>query len=113
MTATQQQAAATQQQMEQMQAELQWRDEEEQERRTQAAINDAIIKERERTEQIQAAESRGMANAIKATDRGAPPTYFSAPADAKDVRYCRQCGNACRVGDKFCGQCGRKAEEIF
>lgn len=105
------QVAATQQQVAQMQTELQMRDEEDRERRTQAAIDEAIAKERQHNEQIQAEESRAIANAMKATGGGAPPIYNSAPADAKTVRYCRQCGNECHIGDKFCTRCGCKAEE--
>lgn len=30
------------------------------------------------------------------------------PVAGANVRYCTSCGNACQVGDKFCGQCGAK-----
>lgn len=104
------QVAAAEQQAAQMQAELQMHEEQERERRTQAAINEAIAKERQRNEQTRL-ESGAMANTTEVTGGRAPPIYNSAPADAKTVRYCRQCGNACRVGDKFCTQCGCMQEE--
>lgn len=96
-----------QQQYNQMAGELQMRDEEDRERRTQAAIDDAIAKERLRNEQVQAEANR------LAAARGAdtPPVYSSAPVNAKAVRYCRQCGGGCELFDKFCTQCGCRIPE--
>ncbi len=109
--ASQGQVAETQQQAAQMQAEMQMREEQERERRMQAAIDEAIAKERQLNEQTQVKESRAIANTWEVTAGQASPIYNSALADAKTVRYCRQCGNACRVGDKFCTHCGCMQEE--
>jgi rubrerythrin len=95
-----------QQQYDQMSSEQQKRDDEEREKRTQAAIDEAIAKERLRNEQIQAGASR-----VDAKDADTPPKYSGAPVDVKAVRYCRKCGRGCESSDKFCTQCGCKVEE--
>jgi hypothetical protein len=89
-----------------MAGELQMRDEEDRERRTQAAIDDAIAKERLRNEQVQAEANRQAARGVDT-----PPVYSSAPVNAKAVRYCRQCGGGCELFDKFCTQCGCRIPE--
>lgn len=91
----------------QMASELRRRDEEERERRTQAAIDEAIAKERQRVEQVQGGES-GTA----ATGRvESPPVYSSGKGDVKAERYCGSCGGGCKASDKFCTSCGCKLEE--
>jgi len=98
---------AQQQQYTQMSSELQRRDEEDRERRTQAAIDEAIAKERLRNQQAQAETNR-----VVATGADTPPTYSNAaPVNVKAVRYCRQCGGSCEASDKFCTQCGCRVQE--
>mgnify|MGYP006877403929 CR=1 FL=1 len=60
-------------------ADRKWREERENERRTQLAIDEAIAKEKSRTE-----------------NQGA------------NMRYCSNCGNACERKDKFCSKCGQR-----
>lgn len=83
-------------QNDQMANELRRRDEEDRERRTQAAIDEAIAKERQRVEQVQAGES-GIQNG-------------SVKGDVNAEKYCRRCGGGCRANDRFCTSCGCKLE---
>ncbi len=39
---------------------------------------------------------------------GPPPSAYAGP----DVVFCTQCGNHCKVGDKFCSRCGLKLPEV-
>lgn len=88
-----------------MENELRRRDEEERERRTQAAIDEAIAKERQRVEQVQAGERGAQTGPV-----GSPPIYSSGKGDVNAEKYCRHCGNGCRASDKFCTACGCKLE---
>ena len=89
----------------QMANELRRRDEEERERRTQAAIDEAIAKERQRVEQVQAGESGTQTGRVES-----PPVYSSGKGDVNAEKYCRHCGGGCRASDKFCTSCGCKLE---
>ncbi|KAL5371813.1 hypothetical protein DPSP01_013994 [Paraphaeosphaeria sporulosa] len=85
-------------------AEMQWaaekaavdkrREEEERDRRTQLALDEAIAKERQRTESTQSSRQPGVGE-----------------KQAPNVRYCPSCGHACLRGAKFCSMCGEKQPE--
>jgi hypothetical protein len=97
-------------------AERKRREEEERDRRTQQAIDEAIEKERSRTEQIEAAPRNTISNtggAGTAYCAGDVPPYSShdpKTCERKEVntRYCSECGNLCKREDKFCNRCGFK-----
>lgn len=89
----------------QMANELRRRDEEDRERRTQAAIDEAIAKERQRVEQVQAGESGTQTGRVEF-----PPVYSSGKGDVNAKKYCRHCGGGCGASDKFCTSCGCKLE---
>jgi rubrerythrin len=89
----------------QMANELRRRDEEDRERRTQAAIDEAIAKERQRVEQVQAGESGTQTGRVEF-----PPVYSSDKGDVNPKKYCRRCGGGCGASDKFCTSCGCKLE---
>jgi hypothetical protein len=97
-------------------AEHQRREEEERARRTQQAIDEVIEKERSRTEQIEAAPRHTISNtggagtAYRADDVRSYPSYDPKISDRKEVntRYCSECGNLCKLQDKFCSRCGFK-----
>lgn len=87
------------------------REEEEMDRRTQLAIDEAIQKERSRTEQIGSEQRRGeTVGADHPLIMVAPPSY-EITAGGKvggTVRYCSECGNGLKVRDRFCSNCGCK-----
>lgn len=87
--------------------ELRRRDEEDRDRRTQAAIDEAIAKERQRVQQVQAGESVTQNGSVQS-----PPVYSSGKGDVKVERYCGSCGSGCRASDKFCTGCGCKLETL-
>lgn len=89
----------------QMANELRRRDEEDRERRMQAAIDEAIAKERQRVEQVQGGESRTQNGRVES-----PPVYSNVKGDVNAEKYCRRCGGGCRASDKFCTSCGCKLE---
>lgn len=90
----------------QMANELRRRDEEDRERRTQAAIDEAIAKERQRVEQVHQAGESG----IQTGGVVSPPVYSSVKGDVNAEKYCRRCGGGCRASDRFCTSCGCKLE---
>jgi len=87
------------------------REEKERDRRTQLAIDEAIQKEPSRTEQIGSDQRQGeTVRADHPVIMVAPPSY-EITAGGKvgaTVRYCSECGNSCKVRDRFCSNCGCK-----
>jgi len=95
----------------------QWRrEEEERERRTQFAIDEAIAKERSKNAAVEAEPRYAIAKPkgtgiIDAYD-DAPPysSYNRGPAADENkgatTHYCPECRNVCKLGDKFCSRCG-------
>jgi len=75
-------------------------EEEEQKRRTQLAIDEAIAKERARTEQQARAAVQPNPNISG---------HLDVPVNRQaGDRYCVECGLACKREDKFCSRCGAK-----
>jgi hypothetical protein len=97
-------------------ADKQKREEEERDRRTQLAIDEAIQKERSRIELTEAQQDYSEATTAQTgrrdrTDNATPYSSY----DSKDgerlgasTRYCPECGNVCKIEDKFCNRCGFK-----
>lgn len=93
-------------------ADKQKRAEEGRDRRTQLAIDDAIQKERSRTELTEAQQDYSEATTAQASRRDHIDnvTPYSSH-DSKDgerlresTRYCPECGNVCKIEDKFCNR---------
>jgi hypothetical protein len=94
--------------------EMRRREEEERDRKTQLAIDEAIRKERSRTEEIESEQRKAntgeTVRANRTINAVLPPSY-DLTADGKGgttIRYCSGCGNACKLGDRFCNKCGCK-----
>jgi len=90
------------------------REEEERDRRTQLAIDEAIQKGRSRTEQIESERRKANIGEMTRGDHTVsvvhPPSY-DLKADEKGgatIHYCSEYGNVCKTEDKFCNICGRK-----
>jgi hypothetical protein len=99
------------------------REEEERDRRTQLAIDEALAKERSKNEQklaVDAAVARERSRSLAAATGGgiadhtatehAPPSYTQG-VDGKSgekLRYCPNCGHKCNREAKFCAECGQK-----
>ncbi|KAG0647289.1 hypothetical protein D0Z07_6940 [Hyphodiscus hymeniophilus] len=96
-------------------AERKQREEEENTRRTQLAIDEAIAKERSRNELInaQARNTESPAGNEGPAENVPAYTQFDREVDAAEnkgaaIRYCGQCGNKSKLGDRFCSRCGAK-----
>ncbi|OCK82352.1 hypothetical protein K432DRAFT_349245 [Lepidopterella palustris CBS 459.81] len=86
------------------------RDEEEMERRTQLAIDEAIAKERNKAEHIDRASysTTGVSTEPGTTHQINQTTPYAGQSRAANTRYCPNCGKICERGDKFCSMCGYK-----
>ena len=97
-------------------ADKKWREEKENDRRTQLAIEEAIAKEKGRAENGN--RSTAYPEAVptgygKAYQMEQAPPYgsYGQPVGENQTattQYCPNCGYACKRGDKFCSKCGQK-----
>lgn len=97
-------------------AEKRLLEEKERERRTQMAIEEAMAKERVRTDTAEnlAYRSDPMPTGYVNTNQmgSAPPYTAYGPSTGEQqcaqAKFCSNCGYECAREDKFCSRCGRK-----
>lgn len=97
-------------------AEKRLLEEKERERRTQMAIEEALAKERARTEPAENSVHRSdvmPAGQVNTNQMGSAPPYTAyGPSTGEQqgarAKFCPNCGYECAREDKFCGRCGQK-----